>query len=89
MNDILKACIYKKSMTKKQADSCIDYFAEKGKLMFYYKCSFCNSYHATKNIYAKTSLIEVSPNVFERVDSMEDERIINYLADLVYFARIS
>lgn len=42
-----KACLSKKNLTKEAADRLVDFFAGEGKLMYYYKCEFCSSYHMT------------------------------------------
>lgn len=43
-----RSCLRKKSFSRNAADAVVDRFAEKGELIFYYKCQFCNSYHMTK-----------------------------------------
>lgn len=42
-----KSCLNKKSFSREAADSVVDRFAQRGELIFYYKCQFCNSYHLT------------------------------------------
>lgn len=45
---ILSSCLDKKSFSKKEADGVIDYYAKRKKIMFYYKCDFCNRFHISK-----------------------------------------
>lgn len=42
-----RTCLSKKSFSKKDADTSIEYFATQGKLIFYYKCTLCSRYHLT------------------------------------------
>ena len=48
---IEKTCTSKVSMSRKEADETIDRYAKQGRLFYYYKCSFCNRYHISKNYY--------------------------------------
>lgn len=43
-----RSCLNKKSFSREAADAVVDRFAEKGELIFYYKCQFCNSFHMTR-----------------------------------------
>lgn len=53
---ILRSCLEKKSMSKFEADKVIDYYAARNRIMFYYKCDFCNRYHISKNSETTKSL---------------------------------
>lgn len=44
---IERSCLNKKSFNQKQADNAIEAALARGKLFYYYKCQFCNSFHLT------------------------------------------
>lgn len=42
-----RTCLEKQSYNLSDADSLVDMFASRGKIMFYYKCNLCARYHLT------------------------------------------
>lgn len=45
-----RTCLQKSNLTEERANSIIDHHLKNGKLLYYYKCPFCNSFHLTKKI---------------------------------------
>lgn len=43
-----RACNRKSNLNKEEADRIVDDHASQGRLMYYYKCQMCCSYHLTK-----------------------------------------
>lgn len=46
---INRACVNKTGLSKEAADRIVDFNAKTGRLLYYYKCIYCSSYHITKN----------------------------------------
>lgn len=42
------ACLRKKNLSEEEANRIIDYHFKNGRLLYYYKCPFCLSFHLTK-----------------------------------------
>lgn len=49
---INRTCIEKINLTKEEADLFIERMALQDRVMYYYKCPFCNSYHASKSAHS-------------------------------------
>lgn len=45
---IERSCLDKKNLSKQEADRVVDWNSSRGKLLYYYKCDFCQSYHMTR-----------------------------------------
>lgn len=44
-----KSCANKANLQEEEADSIVTAAAKEGRLLFYYKCQMCCSYHLTKS----------------------------------------
>lgn len=44
-----KSCANKANLQEEEADSIITAAASEGRLLFYYKCQICNSFHLTRS----------------------------------------
>ena len=44
---IERSCLQKKNLTKEEADVIVDIHAFDKRMIYYYKCQFCGSYHMT------------------------------------------
>lgn len=42
-----RACLRKVNLTEEQANRVVDIEASQGRLLYFYKCEFCNSFHMT------------------------------------------
>jgi hypothetical protein len=45
---IYKACLRKANLSLESANRLVDHHAANGRLIYFYKCDFCDSYHLTK-----------------------------------------
>lgn len=43
-----RSCVNKKSFSEEAANGVVDRLAERGELIFFYKCEFCNAFHLTR-----------------------------------------
>lgn len=44
-----RACLRKKNLSEEQANQIVDRNMKQGKLIYFYKCQYCNSHHMTKS----------------------------------------
>jgi hypothetical protein len=48
---IQRSCLEKKNLTEDRANDLVDkILREEGRLIYYYKCEFCSSFHLTKKV---------------------------------------
>ena len=55
-----RSCVEKKNFSEEEANDVIDrVLANEQRLMYYYKCPFCSSFHLTKNEPNNETMIEI------------------------------
>lgn len=43
-----RSCLKKSNLSLETANNIVDLHAREGRLLYYYKCNFCSSYHLSK-----------------------------------------
>lgn len=49
MHQMNASCLRKKNFSEEGANQVVDAFLSKGKLLYYYKCNYCLSFHMTSS----------------------------------------
>lgn len=55
-----RSCLRKANLTEEEANALVDHILKtEGRLIYFYKCTFCNSIHLTKSIKTPVNKIDV------------------------------
>lgn len=67
---IFRSCIDKSSLSKADAENAIDHYAKQNKVMYYYRCDFCNRFHISKQSETAKTLQIIGGKSAEHRDSV-------------------